>query len=358
MKKSHLFGAAITYIAIFTTPQAMSLTIDTYFGWNYVSSAAFFTNPPNDPIPLPTLQLDSITYLGAGGSVTQTMPAFPGYGNTMPDGEGLGTKPTVTYTLGGDGETTRTVATSLPIDWIEAGIMTPWGVTYSFPTIGITNISAQGFTGEAFIFTGFCIGAAPGATFPTCTGGIAVPTGTTATQHVVGLIPVGANTELDSSLGGFQSDIYDPSQQVSFRTDPLSGVTAIGGFIFSAAAVSIPPTVVSIDIKPGSDPAPINLKSKGVTPIAILTTNVFNAMTVDSNTICFGDVDDPAGNGDCTEAHGKDHFDDVDGDGDLDMVLHFETRETGIESGDEQACLIGMTFEGENIEGCDDITVK
>jgi hypothetical protein len=45
----------------------------------------------------------------------------------------------------------------------------------------------------------------------------------------------------------------------------------------------------------------------------------------------------------------------VDGDGDLDMVLHFKTQETGIQAGDTEACLIGETVDGQAIEGCDAI---
>lgn len=56
-------------------------------------------------------------------------------------------------------------------------------------------------------------------------------------------------------------------------------------------------------------------------PIAILITEDFDATTVHPDTVCFGDADDPAGNGDCTERHGKGHFEDVDGD--VDLVLHF-----------------------------------
>lgn len=212
MKKSHLLSAVCACIAVFTTQKVMSVTIDTYFGWNYVSSDAFFTAPPQDPIALPTLELNNITYLGARGSTTQAMPVFPSYFGGMPDGEGLIDNPTFTSTISGDGETTRTVATSLPIDWIAAGVLTPWGDTYSFPTVGITGITAQGFAGAL----------------------------TTSSQYVVGLIPLGSNTELDSSLGGFQTDIYDNSRIVSFSTDPLSGVTGTGEFIFSAAAVPIP----------------------------------------------------------------------------------------------------------------------
>lgn len=113
---------------------------------------------------------------------------------------------------------------------------------------------------------------------------------------------------------------------------------------------------VEIDIKPHSDPNAINTRSRGVIPVAILSTEDFDATDVDPASVCFGDADDPELNGDCTEAHGKGHIQDVDGDGDDDLVLHFETQETGIEPGDTEACLTGHTFGGDEfIIGCDAI---
>jgi WD40 repeat protein len=106
-------------------------------------------------------------------------------------------------------------------------------------------------------------------------------------------------------------------------------------------------TPVEIDIKPWSDPNGINLKSKGVIPVAILTTDDFDATTVNPLSVEFG----PGG---ATEAHGKEHIEDVDIDGDLDLLLHFRTQETGIECGDSEAVLTGETFDGQTIiEGVD-----
>lgn len=121
-----------------------------------------------------------------------------------------------------------------------------------------------------------------------------------------------------------------------------------------------PPSVMEVDVEvmPGSDPAPVNLRAQGVIPVVILSTEDFDAAAVDPATVCFGDAEDPAANGDCTEAHGRGHVEDVDGDGDADMVLHFEVQETGIQAGDTEACLVGRTVDGDDIAGCDAIVTR
>jgi hypothetical protein len=104
----------------------------------------------------------------------------------------------------------------------------------------------------------------------------------------------------------------------------------------------------SIDIKPGGNPNNINLKSKGVVPVAILTDETFDAATVDPLSIAFGP--DSA-----SEAHGRGHIEDVDGDSDLDLVLHFKIQDTGIACGDTSAFLRGKTSDGKEIKGSDSI---
>jgi hypothetical protein len=103
---------------------------------------------------------------------------------------------------------------------------------------------------------------------------------------------------------------------------------------------------VDIDIKPGGFPNSINPRSKGVIPVAILTTDTFDATTVDGTTVRFGpDEAEPA------------HYtlEDVDWDGDLDMIFHFRTQETGIECGDNEVALSGETVDGQQITGKDSI---
>ena len=45
----------------------------------------------------------------------------------------------------------------------------------------------------------------------------------------------------------------------------------------------------------------------------------------------------------------------MDGDGDLDLKLHFNVVETGIVCGDTEVTLTGETFGGEAIAGSDSI---
>lgn len=106
--------------------------------------------------------------------------------------------------------------------------------------------------------------------------------------------------------------------------------------------------LIVIDIKPGSDPNSINPSSQGVIPVAVLTTEEFDASTVDVQTVRFG----PTG----TEAAPV-HSDlyDVDGDGDVDLILQFRTQDTGIACGDNQGLLTGATQLGDPILGSDPV---
>ncbi|MBN1274252.1 MAG: hypothetical protein JXB26_18470 [Candidatus Aminicenantes bacterium] len=110
-----------------------------------------------------------------------------------------------------------------------------------------------------------------------------------------------------------------------------------------------PPVIdVDVDIKPGSTQNSINPRSKGKIPVAILTTEDFQANTVDVNEVRFGKTGIEA-----APVHYA--LKDVDGDGDLDLILHFKTQETGIQCGDTQAFLTGRTIDGKFIEGSDSV---
>ncbi len=127
---------------------------------------------------------------------------------------------------------------------------------------------------------------------------------------------------------------------------------------------------VSVDIKPMSCPNPLNVKSKGVLPVAILGTSEFDVSQIDPASLLLegvppiryelDDVGTPF-NGvslddclDCT-AEGPDGF--------LDLVLHFSSQDVvatigPVEDGD---CifptLMGDLLDGTPIEGTDSVRI-
>jgi hypothetical protein len=105
---------------------------------------------------------------------------------------------------------------------------------------------------------------------------------------------------------------------------------------------------VTIDVKPGSYPNSINLKSKGNIPVAILSSSAFDATTVDRNTVVFAGAS-PLSIGQTPE--------DVNGDGLLDVVLHFKTQDLNLQVGDTKACLSGKTLAGQEFKGCDSVRI-
>jgi hypothetical protein len=93
-------------------------------------------------------------------------------------------------------------------------------------------------------------------------------------------------------------------------------------------------TDVDIDIKPGGNPNSINLKSKGVVPVALITTPEFDAATVDPDTVEFAGAE-PV----------KWSVKDVDSDGDVDIVFHFKTQELNLDLNSTEATLTGKTLD-------------
>jgi Concanavalin A-like lectin/glucanases superfamily/Thrombospondin type 3 repeat len=109
-----------------------------------------------------------------------------------------------------------------------------------------------------------------------------------------------------------------------------------------------PATRVTIDIQPRTFPNTINLGSQSTIPVAILSTNTFDATKVDVPTVQFG----PNG---ARDVIGKGDITDVNRDKRPDLVLHFNTQDTGIVCGTTAASLIGRTPTGQVIDGLDSI---
>ena len=103
-----------------------------------------------------------------------------------------------------------------------------------------------------------------------------------------------------------------------------------------AAIIPVIPVHVYVDIKPGSWPNPINVRSKGVLALAICGTEDFDAMTIDPVTVKIHSQDVEEGVSplrwsweDVATSYTADmeggH--ELDGDGYVDLVLLFNTQE-------------------------------
>jgi PKD repeat protein len=109
-------------------------------------------------------------------------------------------------------------------------------------------------------------------------------------------------------------------------------------------------TEVLIDIKPGFYPNNVNPSSKGKLPVAVLTTNDFDAASIDTSSILFLDTV-PVGW----------MMDDVDNDTDDDLLLKFKIQDLNfsllVDEGDDYpyAYLTGETTSGTQFVGMDTI---
>ena len=109
---------------------------------------------------------------------------------------------------------------------------------------------------------------------------------------------------------------------------------------------------MDIDIKPGSEPNSIRCeKNKGVIPVAVLTTDNFDALTVDHTTVKFEGASET--HVDKRSGEPRRHEEDVDRDGDVDLVFHFRRGDTDLTCESTEGMLTGETFDGMLIEGTD-----
>lgn len=104
---------------------------------------------------------------------------------------------------------------------------------------------------------------------------------------------------------------------------------------------------INIEIKPGNDGlAPINPRSNGKIPVALLSSAGFDAMNVDTRSVTFG----PTG-AEQSLSHCGRNGEDVNGDGRLDLVCHFENQKAGFAKGDLEGIVQGRMKYGTRFEG-------
>ena len=131
----------------------------------------------------------------------------------------------------------------------------------------------------------------------------------------------------------------------------VSQARTVAWFLTSAeTSGSVPPignscTPVNIDVKPGSTTARINSESSGTIPVAILSSESFDATTsVAIPTLTFGRTGIEKSLVSCKIA-------DVNGDGLSDLICHFDTHKSDLRPGDTTVILNGETVDNSGILG-------
>jgi hypothetical protein len=145
--------------------------------------------------------------------------------------------------------------------------------------------------------------------------------------------------DIDSGEGGIT--VLSVQNTTNYDYNGVTVTTINGVPVSSLTAV--------IEINPPSlAPASVNPGKKGVIPVAIITTASFNAISVDVRSVRFG----PNAASNTSPAT----LEDVNGDGALDLVLHFKSQEAGISCGDTTATLSGQTLTLQSFVGVENIT--
>jgi hypothetical protein len=158
--------------------------------------------------------------------------------------------------------------------------------------------------------------------------GVDLPLG--ATEFTVDIFSGGVLTGTYGNNGG--------SINLKFFSGSITGIPIY--------LVNLDAEVVIIDIKPNSSPNTINLKSRGVVPVAVLTTSNFNVDTLDLGTVEFAGAK-PV----------RTTLVDVNEDGDMDMLFHFKTQHLNLNEKSTKAELTGETTDEKQIKATDSVRI-
>lgn len=200
-------------------------------------------------------------------------------------------------------------------------------------------------------FTGAAALGAPSVTLAGQPVGASCSSSTAGFSCSWGTIPVGETATITVQLTPASAgNIVNSASVATGSTDPATANNTDS----ESLRVFLP---VTIDVRPGATPNTVNLSANGVVAVAVLTTPSFNAATIRVSSVCFGSAVDPSRR-DCTESHGGGHLEDVDRDRDIDLLLHYDVSDIGLELTSTRACLIGELGSGIGVYGCDTVAPR
>jgi hypothetical protein len=142
----------------------------------------------------------------------------------------------------------------------------------------------------------------------------------TSGQQATASLPAGSGLTFEPETGAF----------IAAASNPAAIVIVIDG-----AALSIAPGATVLPVQINVLPEVMNLDAQGTVPVAVYTTAGFDAALVDVATVRFAGA-----------AAVSSGLEDVDSDGDLDLVLHFRVQDTNLRALYEQMLMEDADADG------------
>lgn len=208
------------------------------------------------------------------------------------------------------------------------------------------------------------------------TGDLASPHGSGSTTLLTDgqVLVAGGNVDVGPIVTA-TAELYNPVSGTFAQTASMSSarqqhtatrltdgrVLVVGGYsgssdLASAEVFGRSYVEVEIDIMPGSESNSINAAAeKQVVTVALLTTTDFDATTVDHTKVRFEGASETHIDRRIGEI--RRHEQDLDDDGDLDLVLHVRVGETRLDASSTAGTVTGETYDGMLIRGTDAVNV-
>lgn len=148
---------------------------------------------------------------------------------------------------------------------------------------------------------------------------------------------------------GLDADVVDLARRITYvqNIDQVAG-TYPAAFARAEALAALRGAASALEgvrllIKPGSDPAAVNPQHDGIIPAAVLGRTGFDVRTLDIQTARFGPNAAPQSF--------IASYQDVDGDGKMDLLFRFDTMAAGIRCGDTAVVMTVKTIDGDPLSG-------
>jgi len=121
-----------------------------------------------------------------------------------------------------------------------------------------------------------------------------------------------------------------------------------GDYTLNISGITIETTKqINIEVKPGvKEMAPLNPRSKGKVPVAIMGAADFTVADINQDTLTFGST-----GGENSLSKCQPQLRDINQDGYVDQLCHFENSDAGFQGGDIEGVLQGSLKDGTNFEG-------